>query len=193
LSLLTAFCNLHYMSTAEEEPVTGSLTEKLRGWFSGRMPSDWFTEPPEIRHDREEISVIGTLSPPEAAPSTTEAERAAAIEGRSRRFREETRQQRIEIAREAELRFGGRKVSWGVNCGERKVMFTTISVPVMTRLRQSERLVLDTLVDAGVARSRSDALAWCVRLVGQHEDSWLADLREALRHVEQVRSAGPRS
>ena len=72
-------------------------------------------------------------------------------------------------------------------------MFTTISVPVMTRLRQSERLVLDTLVDAGVARSRSDALAWCVRLVGQHEDSWLADLREALRHVEEVRSAGPRS
>ena len=153
------------MSTTEEEPVAGSLSEKLRGWFSGRMPSDWFTEPPAITHDREEICVIGTLSPPEAAPSTTEAE----------------------------LRFGGRKVSWGVNCGERRVMFTTISVPVMTRLRQSERLVLDTLVDAGVARSRSDALAWCVRLVGQHEDSWLADLREALRHVEQVRSAGPRS
>jgi hypothetical protein len=193
LSLLTALCNLDYMSTTEEEPVTSSLSEKLRGWFSGRMPGDWFTEPPEIRHDREEISVIGTLSPPEAAPGATEAEHAAAVEGRSRRFREETRQQRIEIAREAELRFGGRKVSWGVNCGERKVMFTTISVPVMTRLRQSERLVLDTLVDAGVARSRSDALAWCVRLVGQHEDSWLADLREALRHVEQVRSGGPRS
>jgi hypothetical protein len=193
LSLLTALCNLHYMSTTEEEPVAVSLSEKLRGWFSGRMPSDWFAEPPQIRHDREEISVIGTLSAPEAAPGTTEAERAAAIEGRSRRFREETRQQRIEIAREAELRFGGRKVSWGVNCGERRVMFTTISVPVMTRLRQSERLVLDTLVDAGVARSRSDALAWCVRLVGQHEDSWLAELREALRHVEQVRSAGPRS
>jgi hypothetical protein len=64
---------------------------------------------------------------------------------------------------------------------------------VMTRLRQPERLVLDTLVDAGVARSRSDALAWCVRLVGEHEDSWLTDLREALRTVEQVRSGGPRS
>jgi hypothetical protein len=193
LSLLTALCNLDYMSTADEEPAAGSVSEKLRGWFSGRMPGDWFAETPEISFDREEISVIGMLPAPEAAPGATEAERAAAIEGRSRRFREETRQQRIEIAREAEHRFGGRKVSWGVICGEQRVMFTTISVPVMTRLRQRERLVLDTLVDAGVARSRSDALAWCVRLVGEHEDSWLADLREALRHVEQVRSEGPRS
>jgi hypothetical protein len=70
-------------------------------------------------------------------------------------------------------------------------MFTTLSVPVMTRLRQSERRVLDTLVDAGVARSRSDALAWCVRLVGENQDTWLADLREALRKVERVRDAGP--
>ena len=49
----------------------------------------------------------------------------------------------------------------------------------MTRLRQPQRQVLDTLVDAGVARSRADALAWCVRLVGQHEDDWLGELREA--------------
>jgi hypothetical protein len=180
------------MSTVEDEPVTGPASDNLRGWFSGRMPSDWFTGAPDIRLDREEISVIGTLPFPEAGAGATDAERAAAIEGRSRRFREETRQQRIEIAREAEHRFG-RKVSWGVICGEEKVMFTTFSIPVMTRLRQPERLVLDTLVDAGVARSRSDALAWCVRLVGKHEDSWLADLREALLHVEQVRSEGPRS
>jgi len=80
-----------------------------------------------------------------------------------------------------------------VICNDKKVMFTTFSVPVMTRLRQPERLVLDTLVDAGVARSRSDALAWCVRLVGKHEDTWLADLKDALRHVEQVRAEGPRS
>jgi hypothetical protein len=156
------------------------------------MPGDWFTGAPQISLDREEISVIGILPSPETSEGTTEAERAATAEGRTRRFREETRQQRIEIAREAEHRFG-RKVSWGVICNEKIVMFTTFSVPVMTRLRQPERLVLDTLVDAGVARSRSDALAWCVRLVGQHEDSWLADLREALRHVEQVRADGPRS
>jgi hypothetical protein len=183
------------MSTAEDEQVTGSATEKLRGWFCSRMPGDWFVGTPEIKLDREEISVVGMLpfsGDAADAADATDAGRAAAVERRSRRFREDTRQQRIDIAREAEHRFG-RKVSWGVICDNKKVMFTTFSVPVMTRLRQPERLVLDTLVDAGVARSRSDALAWCVRLVGEHEDSWLADLREALRHVEQVRSDGPRS
>jgi len=168
----------------------GSAADKLRGWFSGRMPADWFTAPPEIKMDREEITVVGPLADPPLTAQTSPAELAAAAEVSSRRFREETRQLRIEIAREAEHKFG-RKVSWGVTCGPYKVMFTTFSVPVMTRLRQPERLVLDTLVDAGVARSRSDALAWCVRLVGQHEDSWLADLRAALLKVEQVRAEGP--
>jgi hypothetical protein len=180
------------MSTGNEGGPAGSPADRLRGWFSGRVPSDWFTGAPEISLDREEITVVGLLPLPETPEDMSDAERAAAAEGCSRRFREETRQQRIEIAREAEHRFG-RKVSWGVSCNEKIVMFTTFSVPVMTRLRQPERLVLDTLVDAGVARSRSDALAWCVRLVGEHEDSWLADLREALRHVEQVRADGPRS
>jgi hypothetical protein len=173
-----------------EERAAGSLAEKLRGWFSGRMPAEWFTAPPEIKVDREEITVVGALADPGVAGDASAAEKAAAAEGRSRRFREETRNLRIEIAREAEHKFG-RKVSWGVTCAEHRVMFTTFSVPVMTRLRQPERLVLDTLVDAGVARSRSDALAWCVRLVGQHQDAWLADLREALEKVQQVREGGP--
>jgi hypothetical protein len=164
--------------------------EKLRGWFAGRLPAEWFTQTPEVRVDREEITIVGTLAAPDTADDASEAEISAAAAGRSRRFREETRDHRIEIAREAEHKFG-RKVSWGVHCAGRKVMFTTFSVPVMTRLRQPERLVLDTLVDAGVARSRSDALAWCVRLVGQHQDSWLADLRSALAKVEQVRDEGP--
>jgi hypothetical protein len=179
------------MNTASESS-PASAAERLRGWFTARVPDDWFAEPPEVAMDREEITVVGVLAAPEAEADTTEAERAEAAERRTRRFREETRQQRIEIAREAEHRFG-RKVSWGVACDGKKVMFTTFSVPVMTRLRQPERLVLDTLVDAGVARSRSDALAWCVRLVGKHEDTWLADLKDALRHVEQVRAEGPRS
>ena len=61
----------------------------------------------------------------------------------------------------------------------------------MTRLRQPERQVLDTLVEGGVARSRSDALAWCVRLVGKNTETWLADIREALQAVEKARAAGP--
>jgi hypothetical protein len=170
-------------------PGASGAAEKVRGWFTGRLPADWFTAVPDIQVDREEITIMGTLADP-ATAGDSDAERAAAAEGRIRRFREETRNRRIEIAREAEHKFG-RKVSWGVTCANVTEMFTTLSVPVMTRLRQSERRVLDTLVDAGVARSRSDALAWCVRLTGENADSWLSRLREALRHVEEVRDQGP--
>jgi len=164
---------------------------KVRAWCAGLLPADWFSAPPDIQVDREEITIVGTLPDPAAAGDSA-AERAAAAQGRIRRFREETRSRRIEIAREAEHRFR-RKVSWGVTCGPVTEMFTTLSVPVMTRLRQSERRVLDTLVDAGVARSRSDALAWCVRLTGENADEWLSKLRDALRQVEEVRDQGPGS
>src|SRR5438552_8498794 len=164
--------------------------EKVRGWLAGRLPQDWFEGTPEIVIDREEITVVGTLPAPEVAEGASETEKEAAQAGRIREFRERTRDRRIEIARELEHR-GRRKVAWRAVCGERRELFTTLSVPVMTRLRQAERQVLDTLVDAGVARSRSDALAWCVRLVGKNADAWLADLREALTHVERVRETGP--
>jgi hypothetical protein len=170
------------------------MTTEIQSWFAGRLPDDWFTEPAEVVVDREEISVVGTLPLPEAVPASGDEDLAeavaAAAEGRIKRFREQTRDQRIDIAREAEQRFR-RKVAWGARCAGLDEMFTTLSVPVMTRLRQSERRVLDTLVDAGVARSRSDALAWCVRLTGEHADAWLAELRDALRRVEEVRSQGP--
>ncbi|HXT88604.1 MAG TPA: hypothetical protein VN714_05025 [Trebonia sp.] len=162
------------------------MSTEIHGWFTGRLPDEWFTEPAEITVDREEITIVGTLS----APESDDAE--AAAEGRIKRFREDTRARRIDIASEAERKFG-RKVAWGARCGTVSEMFTTLSVPVMTRLRQSERRVLDTLVDAGVARSRSDALAWCVRLTGEHADTWLAELRDALRRVEEVRSQGPQT
>lgn len=153
-------------------------------WLAGRLPDDWFAGPPSVSVDREEIVVIGELPAPEGA------EGDAAAEGRISRFREQTREQRMAIAREAEHRFG-RKVAWGARLGESAELFTTLSVPVMTRLKQTDRQLLDTLVDAGVARSRSDALAWCVRQVGQRAESWLSDLRDAMQKVEEVRDAGP--
>lgn len=162
------------------------MSTEIQGWFTGRLPDEWYTGPAEVTVDREEITIVGTLS----EPDSDDAE--AAAEGRIRRFREDTRAQRIDIASEAERKFG-RKVAWGARCGTVSEMFTTLSVPVMTRLRQSERRVLDTLVDAGVARSRSDALAWCVRLTGEHADAWLAELRDALRRVEEVRAQGPQT
>jgi hypothetical protein len=170
----------------------GELTEKVRGWLTGRLPQDWFTGAPEVIIDREEITIVGTLADPEVAAEASDAERAAAVSGRIKEFRERTREQRIDAASELEHRTG-RKVAWGVQIGDRRELFTTLSVPVMTRLRQQERLVLDTLVQAGVARSRSEALAWCVKLVGKNADGWLSDLREAMEHVSKVRAEGPNS
>jgi len=164
--------------------------EELSGWFAGRIPSEWFAEPPTVTADREEIMVVGALPEPElpadAGPEAKEAAFTARISG----FREDTRGQRMRIADEAQRRFG-RKVSWGASCGELTASFTTLSVPAMTRLRMKERRVLDTLIESGVARSRSHALAWCVRLVAERQDEWLKDLRDALRKVEEVRGEGP--
>ena len=156
--------------------------DDAQAWFEGRLPGEWFTEV-TVSVDREEITVVGTLA-------DESAEAGAAAEGRISRFRADTREQRIEIAAEAEARYQ-RKVSWGARLGDTEALFTHISVPVMTRLRQPERQVLDTLVDAGVARSRSEALSWAVKLVGEHAESWLSDLRGAMEQVDLVRSAGP--
>ncbi len=159
-------------------------------WFAGRLPDTWFTGDPTVIVDREEITVIGRL--PDAEGSETKA-RAS---GRASRFREETRAERMRIADEAQGRFD-RKVSWGVEIGtevgdgDERILFTHIAVPVMTRLKQPERQVLDTLVDAGVARSRSDALAWSVRLVGQDTEEWLDKLRDAMKAVDDLRAEGP--
>ena len=155
-------------------------------WFAGRLPDAWFSEV-DVRVDREEITVIGTLNDPIGDEAS--GERAAA-EGRISRFRADTKEQRIGIADEAQARYG-RRVSWGARLGDTTALFTHVAAPVMTRLRQPERQVLDTLVDAGVARSRSDALAWSVRLVGEHADEWLGQLREAMSEVDKLRSDGP--
>jgi hypothetical protein len=165
-------------------------TEHIRRWIVQHVPRGWFAGSPTVNVDDDEILVVGTLDEPATEQSATEATQAAARVARIRQFREETRDGRMRTAQEAEHVFG-RKVSWGARCGESYELFTTMSVPVMTRLRMGERAVLDILVAAGVARSRSDALAWCVRLVGRHETDWLTDLRDALVHVHKVRGEGP--
>ena len=157
-------------------------------WFAGRLPSDWFIGPASVSVDREEIIVTGELPPVSAEASEGQSDAAAA--GRISRFREETRAERMKIAAEAEARYG-RKVAWGAQLGDTRMLFSHLSIPVMTRLRQPERQVLDTLVDAGVARSRSEALSWAVNLVGQHADEWLASLRQAMSEVDKLRAEGP--
>jgi hypothetical protein len=163
------------------------MTE-IAAWLTGRLPEGWFTAAPTVSVDREEILVIGAIPAP--AIEGEDSARREAEAGRIKRFREETRAQRMRIADEAEHRFG-RKVAWGATCGETTQVFTSLAVPVMTRLRQPERQVLDTLVEAGIARSRADALAWSVRLVGKHNAEWIADLENALNAVREARANGP--
>ena len=171
---------------AQQPDATGAAE-----WFAGRLPEAWFDGDPTVIVDREEITVIGKLAEPESSGAEESEARA---EGRVSRFREETRSERMRIADEAQDRYG-RKVSWGVEVssktGTERILFTHIAVPVMTRLKQPERQVLDTLVDAGVARSRSDALAWSVKLVGEHTEEWLAKLRSAMSAVDDLRAQGP--
>ncbi|MEU8463228.1 hypothetical protein [Streptomyces sp. NPDC029003] len=154
--------------------ITAEQSEKLRTWFAERLPVDVYESLVSVTVDREEITVVGTVPASESV----------------KEFRERTREQRVEVAREAEELYR-RKVAWGVRSGTETTLFTHLAVPVMTRLRQSERQVLDTLVAAGVARSRADALAWCVRLVGENTDAWLSELRDSLDKVRQVRDQGP--
>jgi hypothetical protein len=165
-------------------------TEDAAAFIQGALPDDWFTGPAEVSIDRDEIIIAGELAAPKLEDNASDADRAAAEQGRIAAFREATRERRIQVARQLEHRYQ-RKVAWGAVTGNTRELFTTHSAPVMTRLRQPERQVLDTLVDAGVARSRSDALSWCVHLVGEHADSWLGELRGAMGAVDELRKRGP--
>lgn len=150
------------------------MSDEIQAFVQAKVPAGWFTAAPAVEADEEEILVVGVLPSGEAVDA----------------FREATRSERMAVAREAESRFG-RPVSWGVEHDGATTFFTTQATPVMTRLRLRERAVLATLIDAGIARSRSEALAWCVKLVERHQSDWLAELREALAGVEQVRVGGP--
>ncbi len=168
-------------------------TDHATEWFRAQVPETWFSAL-RVLVDRDEIMVIGTLIDPETGPDEVDdagdGDRERRELGHIEWFREETRDARVKIASRAEAKFA-RKVSWATACGETQAAFTHLSVPVMTRLRIGERQILDTLVAAGVARSRSDALGWCVRLVADHEGDWLAELRDAIATVDRVRSQGP--
>ena len=157
-------------------------TTSITDWMTAHLPSSLYLEPPSVQVDRDEILVVGPIAPDETG-SRAEAEQIAS-------HREATRDARVAVAREAEATFG-RKVSWGARCGETQALFSHLASPVMTRLRQPERALLDLLVEAGVARSRSEATAWCVRLVAEREGEWLGDLHDALAAVREARTRSP--
>jgi hypothetical protein len=158
-----------------EERTTAEQRQRIQAWFAGRLTENWFEGPATVVVDDEGADAD---------------QQATAESARISGFREDTRTQRMRIAEEAQSSFD-RHVSWGASCGSTSYSFTTLSVPAMTRLGLAERQVLDTLIDAGIARSRSEALAWCVRLVGRNEEAWINELRSAFEQVERVRSGGP--
>jgi len=158
--------------------MTNTDHKKLEELVSPMIPGGWFTAPPHFTVDDDEILVVGTL----AADGPGDGDPHA--------FREATRAARMEIADRVQPATG-RSVAWGVTTGDTTTVFTSLGVPVMTRLRIGEREVLDTLLAAGVAKSRSEALAWCVRFVGQRESAWLQELRTSIQSVSKVRAEGP--
>lgn len=161
---------------------------EIRGWVVGRVPQEWYEGAPEVLVDRDEIVVIGRIAD---IAQQDGVDLASARAGRVKQHREDTRVARMRIAQEAEKKFG-RPVSWGARIADEGQLFTHLSIPAMTRLRIRERQLLDALVDAGVARSRSHALAWCVRLVAEHQGDWIRDLKDAMSRVDEVRDQGPK-
>jgi hypothetical protein len=158
--------------------ITRTDKQQLEDLVVPMIPGGWFDGPPELTVDDDEILVVGALTtdgPGDGDPAA---------------FREATRAARMEIAERVQPA-AGRSVAWGVTSGTSTTVFTSLGVPVMTRLRIGEREVLDTLLAAGVARSRSEALAWCVRFVGQRESTWLEELRTSIESVTRVRAEGP--
>ena len=169
------------MLIPRHQPPPPVSDDDLVDWFVDALPDEWFVAPPQVRHDNDEILVVGDLGEPRAGLNDIEQIGA---------FREATREERMTVADRAQARFR-RRVSWGARAGETEARFTTANVPVMTRLRIEERQILDTLVAGNVARSRSEALAWCVRLVSEHEADWITELREATEAMDEVRAKGP--
>lgn len=186
---LDMVCN--YVIAVSIRSMNSTDDSSIRSWFTGRLPDEWTSAgAPTFAIDREEITVTITIDPPTLDEGASAVDIAEATDGRISGFREDTRDRRMAIAREAEHRFE-RKVAWAVRVGDRTDLFAHLAVPVMTRLRQPERQVLDTLVRANIARSRADAVAWCVRLVGRNADEWLTELRDAMRSVDAIRDSGP--
>src|SRR5688572_29111970 len=120
---------------------TATLQDAVAGWFAGRLPDGWFAGPAEVAGADEEILVVGPLDGPELPEGSEEGAREAARPAPVKRCREDTRQARMRIADDAERLFG-RKASWGASVGSTRRLFTTVNVPVMTRLRMPDRQVL---------------------------------------------------
>ncbi|MEI7770746.1 MAG: hypothetical protein WCI67_12180 [Chloroflexales bacterium] len=152
--------------------------EEIESWVAQRLPAALAAGPPQVRRYDDELVIML-----QAAPPASPAEAAALIA----RLRGESRGLRVQIAAELE-RSQKLPVAWGIRAGSVEALFTSRTAPVMTRLARAERDVLDTLVAAGVAETRSSALAYAVRAFAAEHGEWLAEVRQAIAEVERVRA-----
>lgn len=157
--------------------------DELQSVVARRLPPELLEAPPAVRRYPDELVVVLTLAPP-PEPGDDPAGAAQALIARRR---EESRPLRMQIARELEGALG-LPVAWGMRAGPVETLFTSRTAPVMTRLGRAEREVLDTLVAAGVADTRSSALAYVVRAFAAEHAEWLGEVRQAIAEVERVRS-----
>lgn len=162
-------------------------TLELQAWVQERLPANLLAGVPEVAAYEDEVVVMLPITTVDLDVELAGDERRRAEYELIARRREDTRLVRMKLARELQKQLG-RPVAWGMRAGESEALFTTRSAPVMTRLGRSERDVLDTLVAAGVADTRSSALAYVVRAFAAEHVDWLADVREAIAQVEQVRA-----
>ncbi|WP_298819970.1 hypothetical protein [Chloroflexus sp.] len=146
--------------------------EDIQRLIAQYLPSEVQAGPAEIRRYSDELVIILSIADSiEAIP----------------RLREQTRRERMRIAREIE-RLSGLPVAWGMRVANHEVLFTTRTVPVMTRLGRAEREVLDLLVAVGIADTRSSALAYIARAFAYEHREWLAEVRLAVGEMARVRA-----
>jgi hypothetical protein len=160
---------------------------ELQHWLQERAPANLLAAPPEIAIYDDEVVIVLPIVAAEPNDALPEEEQRAAERALIARRREETRPWRMKQARELQAKLG-RAVAWGMRAGASEALFSTRSVPVMTRLGRTERDVLDTLVAAGVADTRSAALAYAVRAFAAEHTDWLDEVRAAIAQVDQVRA-----
>lgn len=162
-------------------------TTELQSWLKERLPADLVAGMPEIAIYDDEVIVTVPLATGALGDDLAGDERRQAEQRLIAQRREETRPLRMKLARELQKQLD-LPVAWGMRVGGSEVLFTTRSAPVMTRLGRTEREVLDTLVAAGVADTRSAALAYAVRAFALEHADWIAEVRAAIAQVEQVRA-----
>ena len=183
-------CLMHSHHHRPAGRIAAASTNEITGWVSGALPPDLYQGPPSIDVDVDEILVVGDVGAPEVPEGLDAQGTTAAEQARIARFREETRDRRIAVARQAEARYG-RPISWGATAGATTERFTSVHARIATRLGLDHRKVLDRLVAAGIAKSRGQALAWCVDLVQKNEEAWLTRLKEALDTLGQTAADSP--